>query len=35
VPILLVNEHHIRGYAPLRARELLVEAGLLRTGRMR
>jgi glutaredoxin len=32
VPILLVNEHHIHGYAPMRARELLVEAGLLRAG---
>jgi glutaredoxin len=35
VPILLVNEHHIHGYAPSRARELLIEAGLMRDGRTR
>lgn len=29
VPIVLVNEHRIRGYAPPRVRELLAEAGLL------
>lgn len=32
VPILLVNDHPIHGYAPSRARELLAEAGLLRGG---
>ena len=29
VPIVLVNEHRIRGYAPPRVRELLAESGLL------
>jgi len=32
VPILLVNEHRVSGYAPSRARELLASAGLLRSG---
>ena len=29
VPIVLVNEHRIRGYAPPRVRELLAESGLM------
>jgi glutaredoxin len=29
VPIVLVNEHRVRGYAPPRVRELLAESGLL------
>ncbi|SRR5690349_14421642 len=29
VPIVLVNEHRIHGYAPPRVRELLAESGLL------
>jgi glutaredoxin len=32
VPILLVGEHRLSGYAPARARELLTEAGLLPSG---
>jgi mycoredoxin len=29
VPIVLINEHRIHGYAPPRVRELLAESGLL------
>lgn len=31
VPIVLVNEHRIHGYAPPRVRELLAESGLVPT----